>query len=57
MLLDDVNYNATEIGVDSTILEMNINYLLVDHEKHALCDSYIVEFVHDPTANYFQRKI
>ena len=26
-----------------------------DHEKHALCDSYIVEFVHDATENYFER--
>ena len=24
----------------------------VDHEKNALCDSYIVEFIHDATENY-----
>ena len=29
--------------------------MLVDHEKNALCDSYIVEFTHDATANYYER--
>jgi hypothetical protein len=27
----------------------------VDRDKHALCDTYIVEFVHDATENYFER--
>ena len=27
----------------------------VDHEKNALCDSYIVEFIHDATENYYER--
>ena len=27
----------------------------VDHEKNALCDSYIVEFDFDPTCNYYER--
>ena len=27
--------------------------MLVDHEKNALCDSYIVEFIHDATENYY----
>ena len=26
--------------------------MLVDHEKNALCDGYIVEFIHDATENY-----
>ena len=26
----------------------------VDHEKNALCDSYIVEFIHDATENYYE---
>ena len=26
--------------------------MLVDHEKNALCDGYIVEFTHDATENY-----
>ena len=29
----------------------------VDHEKNSLCDSYIVEFIHDATENYFERGI
>ena len=29
--------------------------MFVDHEKHALCDSYIVEFVHDATESYYER--
>ena len=28
--------------------------MLVDHEKNALCDSYIVEFIHDATGNYYE---
>ena len=27
----------------------------MDHEKNALCDSYIVEFIHDSTENYYER--
>ena len=29
--------------------------MLVDHESNALCDSYIVEFIHDTTENYYDR--
>ena len=29
--------------------------LLMHHEKNALCDSYIVEFIHDATENYYER--
>ena len=29
--------------------------MFVDHEKHALYDSYIVEFVHDGTESYYER--
>ena len=28
-------------------VESNKNSMLVDHEKNALCDGYIVEFIHD----------
>ena len=28
---------------------------LVDHEKNALGASYIVEFIHDSTENYYER--
>src|SRR5215216_1534550 len=30
-------------------VESNKNSMLVDHEKNALCDGYIVEFIHDAT--------
>ena len=29
--------------------------MLVNHEKNALCDSYIVEFIHDAIENYYER--
>ena len=29
--------------------------MLVDHEKNGLCDSYIFEFIHDATENYYER--
>ena len=29
-------------------------YMLVDHEKNALCDGYIVEFIHDATESYYE---
>ena len=28
--------------------------MLVDHEKNALCDGYIVEIIHDATVNYYE---
>ena len=36
-------------------VESNKNSMLVDHEKNALCDGYIVEFIHDATENYYER--
>ena len=44
------------LSIDPTILELNMNYVLLDHDKHALCDSYVVEFVHDATENYYKRE-
>ena len=29
--------------------------MLIDHEKNALCDGYIVEFLHDATENHNER--
>ena len=34
--------------------ESNKNSLLVDHEKNALCDGYIVELIHDATENCYE---
>src|SRR4051812_16421095 len=40
---------------DEVCLESLYDYVLVDHENHALCDGYIVEFVLDATENYYER--
>src|SRR3954467_12269151 len=40
---------------DEVCLESLYDYVLADHDKHALCDGYIVEFVHDATENYYER--
>ena len=34
---------------DMSAIESNKFSMLVDHEKNALCDSYIVQFIHDAT--------
>src|SRR3990170_2405677 len=36
-------------------VESNKFFMHVDHEKNALCDSYIVEFINDATENYYER--
>src|SRR3990170_8492759 len=36
-------------------VESNKNSMLMHHEKSALCDSYMVEFIHDATENYYER--
>ena len=35
-------------------VESNKISMLMHHEKNALCDSYIVEFIHDATENYYE---
>ena len=35
-------------------VESNKKFMLVNHENSALCDSYIVEFIHDATENYYE---
>ena len=30
------------LNFDPTILELDMNFVLLDHDKHALCDSYVV---------------
>ena len=45
----------TLINFDPTRLKLDKNYMFIGHEKHALCDNYIVEFVHDVTENYYER--
>ena len=31
-----------------------VNFLCLQHENNDLCDSYIVEFIHDATENYYE---
>jgi hypothetical protein len=40
---------------DEEICLQNLYDNALDHDKHALCDSYVVEFVHDATENYYER--
>ena len=66
ILVDNINctndqsscYKMVKSGFECfnpSIFELGKNYVLVDHEKHALCDIYIVEFIHDATENYYER--
>src|SRR5215213_364568 len=45
---------ATTNKIDYAYVESN-NFMHVAHDKNALCDSYIVEFVHDATESYYER--
>ena len=41
----------TLVNVNPTTLEDCKTFMHEDHEKNALCDSYIIEFIHDATDN------
>ena len=45
-------FNKSFAYVDS-----NKNSMLMHHAKSALCDSYIVDFIHDANENYYERGI
>ena len=45
----------TLVNVNPTILEECKLCIHVDHVENMLCDSYFVEFDHDPTCNYYER--
>ena len=52
--------STLEISDPTTLNEKNFAYvesrkiyMLVDHEKNALCDGYIGEFIHEATENYY----
>ena len=40
---------------DFTYVESINTFMLVDHERHALCHNYIDEFIHDATESYYER--
>ena len=41
-------------GENFAYVESSKISMLVDLEKNALCDAYIVEFIHDATENYYE---
>src|SRR5215208_7181201 len=45
---------TTTNKIDYAYVESN-NFMHVAHDKNALCDTYIVEFVHDATESYYER--
>ena len=51
-----VSYDTPTIPNEKNFayVESNKISMLVDHEKNALCDSYIVEFIHYATENYYE---
>ena len=54
-----VSYDTPTIPNEKNFayVENNKKFMLVDHEKNALCDGYIVEFLHDVTENYYQGEL
>ena len=51
-----VEFYLTTIGEKKfAYVETKKISMLVDHENNALRDSYIVEFIHDATENYYER--
>ena len=50
-------FSMSKVGFEifDPIILLHKSYVFVDHEKHALCDSYIIEFIHDATENYYER--
>ena len=52
-----VSYDTPTIPNEKNFVyvESSKNSMLVAHEKNALCDSYIFDFIHDATENYYER--
>ena len=55
---------SIQVSYDTPIIPIEKNFayeesikisILIGHEKNALCDGYIVEFIHDATENYYER--
>src|SRR5215217_4011528 len=45
---------TTTNKIDYAYVESN-NFMHMAHDKNVICDSYIVEFVHDATESYYER--
>ena len=51
-----VEFSPTTINKnDYAYVESNNYYMHVAHDKNVLCDSYIVNFIHDATESYYER--
>ena len=51
-----VEFAPTTINENKFVyVKSNKISMIMHHEKNALCDSYIVEFIHDATENYYER--
>src|SRR3954469_23925800 len=40
---------------DFAYMKSNDTFMLLDHGNNALCDAYIIEFIRDPTENYYEK--
>ena len=51
-----VSYDTPTIPNEKNFayVESNKISMLLHHENNALCDGYIVEFIHDATENYYE---
>ena len=54
-----VSYDTPTIVDENKIayVESNKFSIPMDHEKNALCNGYIDEYIHDATENYYERGI
>ena len=51
-------YKMVKSGFESfnpTIFELDKKYVFIDHERHALYDGHIVEFIYDATEIFYER--
>src|SRR4051812_34992678 len=56
LMIANVEFSPTTINKnDYAYVESNNYYMLVAHDKNVLCDSYIVNFIHDATEIYYER--
>ena len=51
-----VEFSPTTINKNNyAYVESNNDYMHVAHDKNVLCDSYIVNFIHDANESYYER--
>jgi len=53
--LNTLPSETVAIPYTCVLSESNKNIMLRDHEKNALCDTYIVASIHDATGNCYER--